>query len=96
MWRTEGNRFPGCDLVDAGQARGGLVKRGIEVKETVPIAGVDCFRIPDPGSGNIELIPRVRRRDDWSEEEPGLPDNQDRSMLIDEWQEERCRQESPT
>jgi len=45
---------------------------------------------------NIELIQWFRRWDDWSEEELGVPDNEDRSMLIDEWREERRRQELPS
>jgi hypothetical protein len=49
----------------------------------------DCQRASEP-------IQRLLRRDDWSEEELGVPDNEDRSMLINEWREERRRQELPS
>lgn len=81
---------------DVAAARADLPTRGVEVRETVPIAGADRFFVADPDGNNIELIQWFRRWDDWSEEELGVPDNQDRSMLIDEWQEERRRQELPT
>jgi hypothetical protein len=64
--------------------------------QSVAGAGADRFFIADPDGNNIELIQWFRRWDDWSEEELGVPDNQDRSMLIDEWQEERRRQELPS
>jgi hypothetical protein len=44
---------------------------------------------------HIALILWFRRWDDWSEEQLGVPENKDQSMLIDEWREERCRQELP-
>jgi hypothetical protein len=49
----------------------------------------------DTVNNNIELIQWFRRWDDWSEDELGVPDNADRSMLIDGWREERRKQELP-
>jgi glyoxylase I family protein len=80
---------------DCQAARGTMTERGVEVKETVPIAGADRFFIADPDGNNIELIQWFRPWDDWSEEELGVPNNEDRSMLIDEWREERGQQERP-
>jgi catechol 2,3-dioxygenase-like lactoylglutathione lyase family enzyme len=81
---------------DVQAARGAMAERGVEVKETVPIAGADRFFIADPDGNNIELIQWFRHWDDWSEEELGVPDNENRSMLIDEWRDERRRQELPS
>lgn len=77
---------------DSGAARETLRARGVEVRETVPIAGADRFFIADPDGNNIELIQWVRRWDAGSEEELGVPDNADRTMLAEEWRERRRRE----
>jgi len=79
---------------DVKAAREVMAGRGVEVRETVPIAGADRFFIADPDGNNIELIQWFRRWDDWSEEELGVPDNQDRTMLLEDWQA-RKRSELP-
>jgi len=80
---------------DVQAAREVMARRGVEVRETVPIAGADRFFIADPDGNNIELIQWFRRWDDWSEEELGVPDNQDRTMLLEDWQA-RKHSELPT
>lgn len=67
---------------DCAAARETLRVRGVEVRETVPIAGADRFFFADPAGNNLELIQWFRRWDDWSEDELGVPDNQDRTMLL--------------
>lgn len=69
---------------DVQQARVDLGGRGVEVQETVPIAGADRFFIADPDGNNIEVIQWFRRWDDWSEAELGVPDNGDRVMRTEE------------
>lgn len=76
---------------DVQAARGVMAGRGLEVQETVPIAGADRFFISDPDGNNIEVIQWFRRWDDWSEDELGVPDNGDRVMRT-----EALRQELPT
>jgi glyoxylase I family protein len=76
---------------DCAAARETLEERGVEVRETVPIAGADRFFIADPDGNNIELIQWFRRWDDWSEDELGVPDNSDRVMMT-----ERLRWELPS
>jgi glyoxylase I family protein len=76
---------------DVQAARGTMAGRGVEVQETVPIAGADRFFIADPDGNNIELIQWFRRWDDWSEDELGVPDNGDRVMRT-----EALRQELPS
>jgi glyoxylase I family protein len=65
---------------DCAKAREELSGRGVEIQETVPIAGADRFFIVDPDGNNIEIIQWLRRWDDWSEEELGVPDNAGRKM----------------
>jgi len=68
---------------DVQAARETLRERGVEVRETVPIAGADRFFISDPAGNNLELIQWFRRWDDWSEDELGVPDNAGRTMLTE-------------
>ena len=68
---------------DVQAARETLRECGVEVRETVPIAGADRFFISDPAGNNLELIQWFRRWDDWSEEELGVPDNAGRTMLTE-------------
>lgn len=79
---------------DVQAARGTMAERGVEIQETVPIAGADRFFVADPDGNNIELIQWFRRWDDWSEDELGVPDNGDRVMATEKWKEE-MRQELP-
>ncbi|HEU4751512.1 MAG TPA: VOC family protein, partial [Armatimonadota bacterium] len=65
---------------DCEAARRTLAERGVEIQETVPIAGAERFFIADPDGNNIEVIQWLRRWDDWSEEELGVPDNGGRRM----------------
>ncbi len=68
---------------DVQAARETLAARGVEIRETVPIAGADRFFIADPDGNNIEVIQWFRRWDDWSEDELGVPDNAGRTMLTE-------------
>ena len=81
---------------DCQEARKTLAARGVEIKETVPIAGADRFFISDPSGNNIEVIQWFRRWDEWSEEELGVPENQGRTMATEEWRRQESRQELPT
>jgi glyoxylase I family protein len=77
---------------DCDAARETLQARGVEVKETVPIAGAKRFFIADPDGNNLELIQWLRRWDDWSEEELGVPENEGRRMMTEEYEEQRRRE----
>lgn len=77
---------------DVRAARETLASRGVEVRETVPIAGADRFFIADPDGNNIEIIRWFRRWDDGSEEELGVPDNGERTMLAEDYREQRRRE----
>src|SRR5688500_16632368 len=77
-------------------AREILSGRGVEVRETVPIAGADRFFIADPDGNNIEVIQWLRRWDNWSEEELGVPENGDRTMATEEWRKARMKEELPS
>jgi glyoxylase I family protein len=68
---------------DCQAARETLAGRGVELQETVPIAGADRFFIADPDGNNLELIQWFRRWDDWSEQELGVPENQGRTMATE-------------
>jgi glyoxylase I family protein len=81
---------------DCQAARETLTARGVEVKETVPIAGADRFFITDPAGNNLEVIQWFRRWDEWSEEELGVPDNQGRTMRTEEWRQHRTHDELPS
>jgi glyoxylase I family protein len=81
---------------DCRQARETLSGRGVEVKETVPIAGAERFFISDPDGNNIEIIQWFRRWDAWSEEELGVPENGAREMLTDKMRQDRVREELPS
>lgn len=48
---------------DVQAARETLRERGVEVRETVPIAGADRFFISDPAGNNLELIQWFRQWD---------------------------------
>lgn len=80
---------------DCEAARETLRGRGVEVKETVPIAGAKRFFIADPDGNNIEIIQWLRRWDDWSEQELGVPENDGREMMTEQMARERRRQELP-
>jgi len=77
---------------DCDGARQTLEARGVAIQETVPIAGAKRFFIADPDGNNIELIQWLRRWDDWSEEELGVPDNGDRVMATEEYRQRRARE----
>src|SRR5947209_356541 len=77
---------------DCGRARKDLAARGVEIRETVPIAGADRFFIADPDGNNIEIIQWLRRWDEWSEQELGVPDNGDRVMATEEYAKARRRE----
>ena len=77
---------------DCRAARETLTARGVEVKETVPIAGADRFFISDPAGNNLEVIQWFRRWDDWSEAELGVPDNEGRKMATEEYATTRPRE----
>ncbi|MFN3651993.1 MAG: VOC family protein [Armatimonadota bacterium] len=79
---------------DCDAARETLAARGVPIRETVPIAGAKRFFIHDPDGNNIEVIQWLRRWDDWSEEELGVPDNGDRRMMTEDHAARR-RQELP-
>lgn len=81
---------------DVQAARQTMAERGVEVQETVPIAGADRFFISDPDGNNIEIIQWFRRWDDWSEAELGVPDNQGRKMATETWRQDQQREELPT
>lgn len=81
---------------DCEAARGTLAARGVEVRETVPIAGADRFFIADPDGNNIEIIQWFRRWDEWSEAELGVPENDGRVMLTEEARAARIREELPS
>ena len=81
---------------DCRVARETLAGRGVEIQETVPIAGADRFFIADPAGNNLEIIQWFRRWDDWSEEELGVPENGGRTMMTETARPEQARQELPT
>jgi glyoxylase I family protein len=60
---------------DCADAREQLTRRGAPIQETVPIAGAVRFFTADPDGNNIEIIQWLRRWDEWSEQELGVPDN---------------------
>lgn len=68
---------------DVRAARETLAAKGVEIRETVPIAGADRFFIADPSGNNLELIQWFRRWDDLSEDELGVPDNAGRTMMTE-------------
>jgi catechol 2,3-dioxygenase-like lactoylglutathione lyase family enzyme len=77
---------------DCEGARRTLVERGVEVKETVPIAGADRFFIADPDGNNLEIIQWFRQWDETSEQELGVPENGDRVMATEEYRRNRARE----
>jgi glyoxylase I family protein len=66
---------------DCDAARVTLQSRGVKVQETVPIAGAKRFFIADPAGNNLEIIQWLRRWDEWSEDELGVPENAGKQML---------------
>lgn len=80
---------------DCVAARETLRSRGVEPRETVPIAGADRFFITDPAGNNLEIIQWFRAWDNWSEDELGVPDNGNLEMLTETMKAERRRQELP-
>lgn len=73
---------------DCQAAKAELAARGVEIQETVPIAGADRFFIADPDGNNIEIIQWLRQWDSSSESELGVPDNADRTMLTEQHRRE--------
>lgn len=65
-------------------AREALAARGVEIQETVPIAGAERFFIADPDGNHIEIIQWLRAWDAASEAELGVPDNGDRVMRTEQ------------
>lgn len=83
---------------DCQAAKKELTSRGVAIQETVPIAGADRFFIADPAGNNIEIIQWLRRWDDTSETELGVPDNGKRVMMTEMSEavrRERIREELP-
>lgn len=80
----------GRRVVTPNTARGGDAgsNTNADLKQRVLATGPGCFFIVD-SDGNIELIQWFRRWDDWSEEELGVLDNQDRAMLLEDWQAQK-------
>jgi catechol 2,3-dioxygenase-like lactoylglutathione lyase family enzyme len=81
---------------DCQAARETLAARGVQIQETVPIAGAERFFVSDPAGNNLEVIQWLRRWDDWSEEDLGVPDNEDRQMMTETMRSERTREELPS
>jgi glyoxylase I family protein len=77
---------------DCRAAREELMGRGVEIQETVPIAGADRFFIADPAGNNLEIIQWFRRWDDWSEVELGVPENEGRTMQTEQHPATRLRE----
>lgn len=77
-------------------ARETLTARGVAIQETVPIAGAKRFFIADPDGNNLELIQWLRRWDDWSEEELGVPENNGVQMMTERMSQTRPPAELPT
>lgn len=80
---------------DCDAAKETLAARGVEIRETVPIAGANRFFIQDPDGNNIEIIQWLRQWDDGSELELGVPDSQGRTMMTEELRRQRMREELP-
>jgi len=83
------------EVENCEEAKETLRSRGIEIRETVPIAGAERFFIADPDGNNLEIIQWLRTWDDTSEAELGVPDNGERVMLTDEWRRSRQERELP-
>jgi glyoxylase I family protein len=81
---------------DCQAARETLAARGVAIQETVPIAGAERFFIADLDGNNLEIIQWLRRWDDWSEDELGVPENDSREMMTERMRRERPRSELPT
>lgn len=58
---TESPRHVALHVEDARAAREYLRARGVEIEETVPIAGADRFVITDPDGNKLELIEWTQR-----------------------------------
>src|SRR5207248_7240922 len=65
---------------DCDAARAYFRGRGIEIRETDPIAGADRFFIADPDGNNIEIIHWFRPWDEQSEAELGVPEERGRQL----------------
>lgn len=89
-------RHSAIHVEDVQVARDQLPQRGVEVRETVPIAGADRSFISDPAGNNLEFIQWFRRWDDWSEDELGVPDNAGRRMLTETAKSSQAHNELPT
>ena len=64
---TQSPRHFALHVDDARGAREHLRSHGIEIQETVPIAGADRFFIQDPDGNTLELIQWVKR---WEGNQP--------------------------
>lgn len=80
---------------DCDAARATLAARGVEIQETVPIAGAKRFFISDPAGNNLEIIQWLRRWDDWSETELGVPDNAGQEMMSERMLADQRSRELP-
>ena len=80
---------------DCAAARETLAARGVEIQETVPIAGAERFFIADPDGNNLEIIQWLRRWDEWSEQELGVPENGDRQMATEKQRSAQAERELP-
>jgi catechol 2,3-dioxygenase-like lactoylglutathione lyase family enzyme len=58
---TESPRHFALHVEDARAAREHLRVQGVEIEETIPIAGADRFFIQDPDGNRLELIQWHRR-----------------------------------
>ncbi len=80
---------------DCDAARETLRARGVEIRETVPIAGAKRFFIADPDGNNIEVVQWLRAWDARSEAELGVPDNGDRRMMTESMARDQAARELP-
>src|SRR5437870_2438402 len=65
---------------DSDAARAYFRGRGMEIRETDPIAGADRFFVADPDGNNIEIIHWFRPWDERSEAELGIPEQHGRQL----------------
>lgn len=80
---AESPRHFAVQVEDCDAAKETLAGRGVPIQETVPIAGAKRFFISDPDGNHLEIIQWLRRWDDASETELGVPDNAGRKMMTE-------------
>jgi catechol 2,3-dioxygenase-like lactoylglutathione lyase family enzyme len=56
--RAKSKRHVAFEVADLGQARRTLEKRGVEIKESIPIESYDRFEIRDPFGNRLEFMQR--------------------------------------